>query len=393
VAALAETYTCDVVVTLVCLTINDLPFLISHRWPVVAALRAEGFVVTVVSPPGSAGDRAVLAQAGVAWVPWAIDRRSTHPIIESARLGELVGIYRRLRPDLVHHITPKPVLYGSLAARLAGIPRVINAISGMGTAFIGKVTLTTRVSGLLHRLAHDRAGTRTIVQNADDRDYLITKGIAPAEQVRLIRGSGVDPDDYGPAAILPCAPTIVLPARMLGDKGIVEAVKAAGILSRSGTTISLLLAGDPDPGNPRTLSVETLRGWDDGSGVRWLGRVSDMRPLLQSARIACLPSYREGLPKSLIEAASCGLPIVTCDVPGCREIVRHGDNGLLVPPRDPQALAAALKTLLDDYDLCVRMGRRGRERVIAEFSLDRVVRAHMDIYRELLGDRWPGGPA
>ena len=114
-----------------------------------------------------------------------------------------------------------------------------------------------------------------------------------------------------------------------------------------------------------------------------------MLPRFQQARICCLPSYREGLPKALIEAASCGLPIVTCDVPGCREIVRHGDNGLLVPPRDPQALAAALKMLLDDYDLCVRMGRRGRERVIAEFSLDRVVRQHLDIYQELLGDLWP----
>jgi len=181
---------------------------------------------------------------------------------------------------------------------------------------------------------------------------------------------------------------------MLTDKGVGDAVEAVNILRHSGTPATLRLAGDVDVGNPRAISITTLRNWHEKGHATWLGKVADMPSHWRQTRIACLPSYYgEGIPKALIEAASCGLPIVTCDVPGCREIVRHGDNGLLVPPRDPVALAAALKFLLDDYGLCSRMGQRGRERVIAEFSLDYVVRQHMKIYCELLGDLWPGGPA
>jgi glycosyltransferase involved in cell wall biosynthesis len=306
-----------------------------------------------------------------------------------------MGILRSYKPDLVHHVTPKPVVYGSIAARLAGIPRVVNAISGLGGVFSAgeRTGWLHRLVRTGHRIAH--AGGRTIVifQNPDDRAALVSSGAVPMSRTRLIPGSGVDPLQWTPGTSPTSDPIVTVACRMLFDKGVGDAVAACDLLRGAGTPVELFLAGGVDDGNPRAIPEATLRAWHQDKRAHWLGKVSDMPSQWQRSRIACLPSYYgEGIPKALIEAASCGLPIVTCDVPGCREIVRHGDNGLLVPPRDPQALAAALARLLNDAELCARMGRRGRERVIAEFSLDRVVRQHMDIYRELLGSRWPGGP-
>lgn len=374
------------------LAINDLPFLFSHRLPLLTALCGAGAKVAVAAPamPDLCGH---LAKMGVEFLEWPLSRSGLHPVQELRSVLRLASIYRRWRPDLVHHVTPKPVLYGSIAARMTGVDRVVNAISGLGCVFSvagGSPSLMHRATLLGYRLAHAGTATRVIFQNPDDRSVLVGRGIVPRARTRLIPGSGVDPQHWQAPASLANGPVVTVACRMLYDKGVGDAVTAVGILRRE-RGVELRLAGGLDPDSPRGIPATTLQAWGTAGSAQWLGRVDDMPALWRQTRIACLPSYYgEGIPKSLIEAASCGLPIVTCDVPGCREIVRHGDNGLLVPPRDPQALAAALKTLLDDYDLCVRMGRRGRERVIAEFSLDRVVRQHMEIYQELLGDLWPG---
>ena len=372
--------------------LNDAPFFLSHRVSLAHALCAHGIRVTLVAPAHPEA-QAKLAALGIHFCPWSVSRRGTNPFGEVASLASLTTTLRSLRPDLIHNVTQKPVLYGSCAARVAGIKRVVNAISGLGYAFTegtgGGGKLGTMMLAM-HRICHSASGTRTVFQNPDDKSTFVSRRIVPETQARLILGSGVNPDLHRPAHTLASNPRIILPARMLADKGVGEAIAAVRHLKAHGHAVEMQLAGGIDAGNPAAIPVQRIRDWSTEGYCTWLGHVTDMLPCFQQARICCLPSYREGLPKALIEAASCGLPIITCDVPGCREIVRHGDNGLLVPPRDPQALAAALKTLLDDYDLCVRMGRRGRERVIAEFSLDLVVRQHLEIYRELLGERWPG---
>lgn len=371
--------------------LNDAPFFLSHRRALAQALIERGIRTSLIAP-AHADAATLLRDIGVEFHPWDVSRRGTHPWHEVRSIIALIRLLRRLKPDLIHNVTQKPVLYGSMAARLAGEPFVVNAISGLGFAFTegsGGGGQLGRLMLAMHRRCHKSPRTRTVFQNPDDLDTFVSREIVPCTQARLIKGSGVDPAVYRPSDVLNTAPVVLLPARMLADKGIGEAVAAAHQLRSVGIAINLELAGCVDPGNPAAIPEQQLRTWHSEGGCTWLGNVGDMIAQLQRARICCLPSYREGLPKALIEAASCGLPIVTCDVPGCREIVRHGDNGLLVPPRDPRALATALKTLLDDYDLCVGMGQRGRERVIAEFSLDRVVRQHMEIYRELLGDCWP----
>jgi glycosyltransferase involved in cell wall biosynthesis len=378
--------------TRVLLAINDLPFLLSHRLPILTALRASKLTVAVAAPT-QAKANAILGNMGIDTFDWPLTRSGLHPLREADCVLRLASIYRRWRPAVVHHVTPKPVLYGSLAARLTGIPRVINAISGLGYMFSNveqRNRLLHRAALVSHQIAHASDGTRVIFQNPDDRAVLVNRGLVPIERTYLIPGSGVDPTAWQPVETLCSAPVVTVACRMLFDKGVADAVAAAKMLRAKSQDIDLHLAGGFDPGSPRAIPESTLQQWHADGSARWLGQVDSMAIQWRQSRIACLPSYYgEGIPKALIEAASCGLPIVTCDVPGCREIVRHGDNGLLVPPRNPQALAEALKTLLNDYDLCVRMGRRGRERVIAEFSLDRVVRQHLDIYRELLGDLWP----
>jgi glycosyltransferase involved in cell wall biosynthesis len=238
----------------------------------------------------------------------------------------------------------------------------------------------------LHRACHRAPNTRTIFQNPDDRDLFVSRGLAPLAQARMIRGSGVDPSLYRPAERPVEQPVIVVPARMLYDKGVAEVVEASRRLRSRGVAHELWLAGGADAHNPAAISEAKLRAWEAEPGVRWLGHCDDMVGLFRRARIACLPSHREGVPKALIEAASCALPIVSTDAPGCREIVHHEVNGLLVPPRDPAALADALQRLLADADLCRALGRRGREHVIAEFTVERVIAQTFDVYRELLGE-------
>lgn len=355
-------------------------YFVSHRLPLAVAAQAAGFDVAVATREGRQAD--VIRNAGIRLIPFAMSRRGGDPFGEVAALWSL---YLREKPDLVHHVALKPVMFGALAARLARVPRQVNAVAGLGWLFTSSGTAVRLARPVLRWLLArllDRPHSLAIVQNPEDQALLERSGV-PAMRVRLIRGAGVDTRIF--YAVMPPAEPIciVLAARMLWDKGVGEFVEAARLLSEAGVVARFVLVGAPDPANPASVPESTLRGWHGQHGVEWWGRRDDMPAVLQAAHVACLPSYREGLPKSLLEAAACGLPIVTTDAPGCREVVRDGVNGLLVPVRDAVALAEALGKLIDDAALRHRMGEQSRLRAESEFGLETVIAQTLAVYREV----------
>ncbi len=358
-------------------------YFVSHRLALAVAAQKAGFDVAVATRVGNRGD--TIRAAGIRLVPFNLSRHRGNPIRE---IAALVRLYRRERPDIVHHVALKPVVYGTLAAWLARVPVRVNAVAGLGWLFTtthGVMRLIRPVVRLILARLLDAQGSLTIVQNPDDRALLVRSRL-PESRIRLIRGAGVDITMFAPAPE-PAGPVcIVLSSRMLWDKGIGEFVEAARLMTQAGVHGRFVLVGIPDLGNPASIPEATLRGWHGHDGVEWWGWRDSMPLVLHQAHIACLPSYYgEGLPKALLEAAACGLPIVTTNIPGCREVVRDRDNGLLVPARDAHALAKALRELAEDAALRARMGRRGREIVLAEFAQDRVIAEILAVYGELLG--------
>lgn len=282
------------------------------------------------------------------------------------------------------------MLYGSLSARLAGVPAVVNAVSGLGYAFVAEGWLAERRRELmmgLYRMAFRHPRVSGIFQNREDVALFEAAGVVRPNQVVIIPGSGVDLDLFHPTPEPPGPPVVILPARMLWDKGVGDFVAAARLLKQRGVVLRAILVGDPDPENPRSVAIDQLRAWAAEGVVEWLGHRSDMAKVLEGCHVACLPSsYREGVPKSLLEAAAAGRPIVTTDVPGCRDVVTSGQNGFLVPPRNPSALADALERLVGDADLRVAFGVQGRLRAEREFGEAEVVAATMNLYQAILPD-------
>jgi len=364
--------------------VNDAGFFLSHRLVLAEAARAAGYDVHVATPPGSGADR--IGARGFPHHAIVLSRRGSRPWAEAASVAALVALYRRLHPALVHHVTVKPVLYGSIAARIAGVPGVVNAVSGLGYLFIAPGALARVRRGAVmtaYGIAFRGRATRVIFQNEDDRGLFVGAGLVPIRRTVLIRGSGVDLAEFRPAPEPPDPAVVVLPARMLWDKGVGEFVEAAAALRAEGMVARFVLVGDTDPGNPAAISGERLREWQAAGTVEWWGHRTDMPAVLAAAHVVCLPSYREGLPKALLEASAAGRPIVTTDVPGCREVVRDGENGWLVPVREAAPLAERLRILLTDAGLRERMGRRGRAIAEAEFGVERVVAATLELYGAL----------
>lgn len=366
-------------------------YLYNFRRSLALALRDAGDDVLLVSPPGPYGER--LRALGFRWEPAPMERRSLNPLRELVLVNWLRQLARRERPDLVHGFTIKCAVYGSIAARLAGVPARVNAVAGMGYVFTSsdlKARLLRPLVRALMRIALDGKGARLILQNPDDVELFQAARLVDPARVRLIPGSGVDCDRFAPRPAEAAARDaerrfrVVLPARLLWDKGVAEFVEAAGLLQERGRQIEFLLAGDPDAGNPAAVSPQNLQQWVEQGLVRWLGHVDDMPALFQSVDVVVLPSYREGLPKGLIEAAACGLPLVTSDVPGCREVVTHDVDGLLVPAKDGAALSAAIARLQDDADLRDRLGTAARRKALSSFDERIVLASTMAVYRELV---------
>lgn len=366
------------------IVVNDIPFFLSHRLPIALGARATGYDVHIAAPDHQR--RSEIEREGLAFHPIPLSRSGATPWSEIGVLRALIRLYEVLRPDLVHHVTHKPVLYGSVAARLTRVPAVVNAISGLGYVFIApgwRATIRRRAITAAYHLAFAHPNCRGIFQNSDDADVFLGPGAVRPGQVVYIRGSGVDLTHFRPTPEPQGVPVVMLASRMLWDKGVGDFVDAARLLRGRGVPCRAVLVGDTDPGNPSAVPRTQLESWVADGVVEWWGHRSDIGTVLASANVVCLPSYREGLPKVLLEAAASGRAIVTTDVPGCREVVREGENGLLVPVRDPEALAVALQRLIADPGKRAELGARSRAIAEAEFGVRGVVDATLAVYASL----------
>jgi len=373
------------------LVVNSEWYFWSHRLSLAKALRDAGCDVVVVAAVERGYDESIVAE-GLRFIPLRLQRRSMAPHWELASIWELFHLYQRERPDLVHHVTIKPVLYGSIAAKAARIPLVINAIPGLGYMFLGSGwhgRLRQQMALAAYRVALSGQQTRVIFQNPDDRALFVSRSVVPINRTVLIRGSGVDVSQFVPSPEQAGLPIVLLASRLLWDKGVGELVEASRHLKKDGIACRVVLVGVPDPGNPKAIPVSLLEHWQAEGVVEWWGLRNDMPEVLKASSIVVLPSYREGIPKILLEAAAAGRPIVTTDTPGCREVVCHGENGLLVPPYDSKALAQALQRLLQDPVLRAQMGMRSRTIATSEFSKAQIIKETLSVYSELLRERWP----
>jgi glycosyltransferase involved in cell wall biosynthesis len=358
-------------------------FFLSHRLPMARAAQAAGFEVHVAA--NMADGAAAIAREGFVLHPVRFARARLSPLATLATIRALRDLHRRLAPDLVHHVALQPTILGSLAALGVPVARV-NAVTGLGYAFIAesfKARIVRGVIGTLLRLLVDRRRSVALVQNPDDRALLQGLGIA-AERIVLIPGSGVDVDRLNPTPEPAGAVTLGFVGRLLDDKGIRVLVAAHRLLRAKGLDVDLMIAGTPDPANPASVSQAEAQSWAREPGVTWLGHVDDIATVWARAHIAVLPSRREGLPLSLLEAAACGRPMVATDVPGCREVAIAWQTGLLVPPDAPGALATAIEMLVETPEMRERFGRAARRLAEERFASDAIGRAVVALYAKLL---------
>ncbi len=356
-------------------------YLYNFRCDLARKLRERGDEVLFLSPAGEYAPR--LQAMGFRWMPAALDRRGSNPLTELGTIFQLVRLYRREKPDLVHHFTVKCVLYGSLAARLAGIRAVVNSITGLGYLFQPggwrKKILQAFIRLWYRRVLH---GTQVIFENDDDRQVFLRNGFIQPAQGCLIPGVGVDLQRFAPVALPAGEPVVLLASRLLWDKGIREYVEAARSLRAGGVRARFALAGRTDPGNPASIPPAQIEAWRGEGVIEWWGWIEDMASALAKASIVCLPSYyREGLPTVLMEAAAAGRPVVTTDWPGCRDAVENGSSGLLVKARDAASLASALGALIGDASLCQKMGACGRSLAEERFSSVRILGEILSVYQ------------
>ena len=364
---------------------NNPAYFISHRLALARAVRDMGYAVHVAAMPGEAA--AAIRAAGFEFHPLPFQRGGMNPFRELLTLWRIRRLYRDLQPQLVYQVTIKPVIYGTLAARNARVPRVVSVVSGLGYFALQDSLRGTLLRNLVfgfYRFALRHPCQRVIFHNLEDRDAFVCQGILSQADTDVVPGSGVDMTYFDVSDEPAGVPVVVLPARMLRDKGVHEFVAAAAALRAAGVQARFLLAGGTDAGNPSAIPEMQLQQWHAEGDIEWLGHVPDMRALYATSHIVCLPSYREGMAKVLVEAAACGRPVVTTDVPGCRDAVLAGETGLLVSPRDPQTLAIAIRRLIEDSAMRRRMGRQGRLLAESRFSTDRVVAATRDILHALM---------
>lgn len=365
--------------------INDDAFFYSHRLPIGLAAKEKGWEVFVLSK--NCGKKDELVKLGFNYIDIPFTRSASNPLHELKCTYLISKAIRKYKPDVVHNVTWKGCVWGSLAAKWAGHTRVVNALSGLGYAFTdSRKGVLNRIMQLLLRLSFKSKSFACIFQNPDDLAWFKSKKYCLDGNIYLIKGSGIDLNDY---SFTP-APNkerleLLFPARMLKDKGLIELIDACKLLKgKYESRIHLSLVGKCDPANPAGMTEEELKGLLMPGYIDWLGFSSDMKSLYRKSDIVVMPSYREGLPKSLIEACAIGRPIVTTNVPGCKECVDDGYNGFLVPAKESESIAAALETLITNYSLRKRMGENSRKIAERDFSIDDVVKKHFEIYQRLL---------
>jgi glycosyltransferase involved in cell wall biosynthesis len=370
--------------------VNEAYFLVSHRLPIALEAQRQGYDVHIASPGDNVwapDDFSVteLEALGFSFHEISMSRRGTRPMQELRTFLALLRLYRRLRPDIVHHLTIKPNLYGGAAARLTGVPGVVYAITGLGQMFVatqGPLRLLRPMVLSLMRVAFGHGNARVIVQNTSDRAFLVDNRVVDLGDTTLIQGSGVDLALFKPAPEPPGDPVVILPSRLIWEKGIQEFVDAAKRLREQGVAARFALVGNTHPSNPRAVPEATLREWEREGWIEWWGRREDMAEVMAQCHIVCLPSkYGEGVPKVLLEAAAAGRPVVATDTPGCREVVDDGVEGLLVPAGDSRALARKLSRLIEDVEFRRDLGLSARFKAEAQFGIGDVVQRTLRIYQ------------
>lgn len=367
-------------------------YFMSHRFELACAAQRAGYDVSVITQVGEHGD--VIRAAGLTLYPIQFSRSLNRPLQDLKTLAAIFLLYRKIRPDLVHHVALKPVLFGGLVARFSKRITVINALTGLGYVFASeqrKARVLRSVISRAFRSLFKQSNAWLILQNADDQKMLIEEHIAQQNRTIMIKGSGIDTMRFQPMT-----PTndensddeddivVMLAARMLWDKGVGEFVEAAKRVLHRHPNVKFVLVGESDPENPAAIPDETLRAWQADGVITWLGKRNDMPAILQKATIFCLPSYREGLPKVLLEAAACGAALITTDAPGCREVVTDNVTGLLIPIKEVDPLVTAIECLITDSDLRQRLANSARARVKAAFSIEQVINETLSLYETAL---------
>ena len=360
-------------------------FFLSHRLPIAINALNQGYEVHIAT--GITDKLEVLRSHGLIVHPLVIGRSSTGLASEVRTFCGILQVFKKVRPHIVHLVTIKPVILGGIAARLTGVPAVVAAISGLGFVFLANGSKAAVVRFLvdgLYRLALGKRNLKVICQNPDDRETIIQAAGLSSNKMVMIQGSGVDLSLYPTKPLPQGIPVVIMAARLLRDKGVQEFIEAALLLDKRDVAVRFWLVGDPDPGNPSTITLDELSAWESEGCVELLGYRNDIPNLFSQANVVVLPSYYgEGLPKVLVEAAACGRAVVTTDHPGCRDAIEPDKSGLLVPVKDPVALADAIQHLIGDPELCQSMGQAGRALAEREFSIEKIVDAHLEIYKEL----------
>lgn len=366
--------------------VSHVSFFISHRLDLAITAKNMGYNVKVAFGELD-GDIKLLTDRGIDSFHTPIQRGGTNLLKDLKSLYSIWSLFRKVRPDIVHLVTIKPYLYGGIIARLARVSCVVSAVSGLGSVFIHKNSRSRFLRLLLYpiyRFAFNHSNQCVIVQNEEDAKVLVKLGVLNPQKVRLIKGSGARVEEFTQLDEPNGIPVVCFAGRLLYDKGIYDFVAAARLLKKRGVQARFCLAGDLDIKNPTGLNIEDLNSLREDVNIEVLGFKKNIATLYAKSHIICLPSYREGLPKSLIEAAAASRAVVTSDVPGCRDAIIENKTGLLVPVKNPIKLADALQWLIEHPKERIAMGKAGRQLAEKEFQIKKIIKNHTDIYQELL---------
>ena len=365
--------------------VSHVSFFISHRLDLAIAAKNMGYKVKIAFGELDA-DTKYLKDIGIDIFHVPIQRGGLNLLKDLKSLYSIWCLFRKVRPDILHLVTIKPYLYGGILARLLKVPSVVTAISGLGSLFINNNYISQYLRLLLvpfYRFALNHSNQRVIVQNKEDAKVLVKMGVLNIQKVKLIRGSGVKLEEFNQLDETGGIPTVCFAARLLVDKGVYDFVAAANLLKNQGVQARFCLAGDLDVKNPTGISKKELNKLKENKNIEVLGHQKDMATLYAKSHVVCLPSYREGLPKTLIEAAAASRAIVTTNVPGCRDAIIPNKTGLLVPVNDPKKLANAIQWLIEHPEERIIMGKSGRQLAVRDFQIKKIIKKHLDIYQEL----------